>query len=103
MRFQMSLELQENSNVTNAALKRVPNSRGSKMKWAFTGWLKVNLGNFEPFFQKLIAKRVVVDKCANQKTNMEEEYPRNDEKAKQPVCIEYEISKGASEAQWRWV
>ena len=46
MGFQMSLELQEISDVTKTAWKRVPNSRGSKMKWAFTGWLKVNPGNF---------------------------------------------------------
>ena len=32
MRFQMSLELQEISDVTKTAWKRVPNSRGSKMK-----------------------------------------------------------------------
>ena len=40
-----------------------------------------------------------VDKYAKQRTNMEEEYPRNDGKPKQPVCIEYEIAKAASEAQ----
>ena len=34
-----------------------------------------------------------------QRTNMEEEYPRNDGKPKQPVCIEYKIPKAASEAQ----
>ena len=32
MRFQMSFELQEISDVTKAAWKRVPNSRDSKMK-----------------------------------------------------------------------
>ena len=26
--------------------------RGSKMKWAFTSWLKVNPGNFEQFFRR---------------------------------------------------
>ena len=52
MHFQMSLELQEISDVTKTAWKRVPNSRGSKMKWAFTGWLKVNPGNFEQFFRR---------------------------------------------------
>ena len=44
-------------------------------------------------------ERTEVDKCAKQRTNMEEEYPRNDGKPKQPVCIEYEIPKAASEAQ----
>ena len=44
MRFQMSRELQEISDVTKVAWKRVPNSRGNKMKWAFTGWLEVNPG-----------------------------------------------------------
>ena len=48
-------------------------------------------------------ERVVVDEGAKQKINVEEEYPRNDWKPKQPVCIEYEIPKEASEAQWRWV
>ena len=52
MHFQMSLELQEISDVTKTAWKRVPNSRGSKMKWPFTGWLKVNPGNFEQFFRR---------------------------------------------------
>ena len=46
MRFQMSIELQEISYATKATWKWVPNSRGGKMKRAFTGWLKVNLGNF---------------------------------------------------------
>ena len=49
----MSFELQEISDVTNVAWKRVPNIRGSKMKWAsITGWLKVNPGNFEQFFRR---------------------------------------------------
>ena len=52
MFFQMNLELQEISDVTKTAWKRVPNSWGSKMKWAFTGWLKVNPGNFEQFFRR---------------------------------------------------
>ena len=54
MHFQMSLELQEISDVTKAAWKRVPNSRGSKMKWAFTGCLQVNRGNFEQFFRRWV-------------------------------------------------
>ena len=38
-------------------------------------------------------ENMVVDKCAKQKTNMEEEYPWNDGKPKQPVSIEYEGSQ----------
>ena len=30
----------------------------------------------------MIEERVVVDKCAKQKTNVEEEYPRNDGNAR---------------------
>ena len=45
---------------------------------------------------------VVVDICAEQKTDMKEEYPRNDVTPKQPVCIKYkEIPKAASEAKWK--
>ena len=47
----------------------------------------------------MIEEHVVVDKCAKQKTDMEEEYARNDRKPKQPVCIENKIPKAASEAQ----
>ena len=47
----------------------------------------------------MIEQRVVVDKCAKQKTDIGEEYPRTDGKPNQPVCIEYEILKAASEAQ----
>ena len=52
MGFQMSLKLQEISDVTKTAWKQVLNIRGSQMKWAFTGWLKVNPGNFEQFFRR---------------------------------------------------
>ena len=38
--------------LRKTAWKRVPNSWGSKMNWAFTGWLKVNPGNSEQFFRR---------------------------------------------------
>ena len=38
----------------------------------------------------------MVEKCAKQRTNVEDEYPRSDGKPKQAVCIEYEIPKPAS-------
>ena len=49
----------------------------------------------------MITESAVVDTCAKQKTDMEDECPRNGGKPKQPVCIEYEIPKAASEAQVR--
>ena len=50
-------------------------------------------------------EHVVVDKCAKQKTNIEDEYPQNDGEPKQTLywTVEYEIPKAASEAQWGWV
>ena len=54
MCFQTSPELQETSDVTKTAWKRAPNSRGSKMKWAFTGWPKVNPGNLEQSLRRRV-------------------------------------------------
>ena len=51
----------------------------------------------------MIEERAMVDKYAEQTTDIEGVYPQNDGKPKQPVCIEYEIPKAASEAQWGWV
>ena len=83
MLFQMILELQEISDVTKAAWKQVPNSWGSKMELPFTGWITVKpRGILSIFIQKMIKKRAVVDKCAKEKTDTEEEYPRNDGKPK---------------------
>ena len=49
MHFQMSLEMQEISDVTKAARKRVPNSRGSKMKRAFQANWKLIRGILNKF------------------------------------------------------
>ena len=46
----------------------------------------------------MIVERAVVDMCAKQKTNIEEEYPQNDGKSKKVSLYECEISKAASEA-----
>ena len=43
----------------------------------------------------MIKECMVVGKCENQKTGVEDEYPQNDGKPKQPVCTEYEIPQAA--------
>ena len=70
---------------------------GSEFKGGAAKWnerspadFRLTRGDFEQSF-KIMKEHVIVDKCAKQKTNMEEEYPRNDGKPKQPGCIEYDI------------
>ena len=44
MSFKLLFELRKRIHVTEAVWKRIPNSRGIKMKGAFTGRLKINTG-----------------------------------------------------------
>ena len=46
MGFKLLFELKKRMNVTEAVWKRIPNSRSSKIKGAFTDRLKINTGRF---------------------------------------------------------
>ena len=47
MSFKLLFELRKRMYVTEAVWKRIPNSRSSKMKGAFTGRLKINTGRIQ--------------------------------------------------------
>ena len=99
MRFQMSLEFVMLQRLLGSEFQTV---RAAKWNERSMADLRLTRGILSSF-QKMSEEHVVVEKCSKQKTNMEEEYPQNDGKPKQPVYIGYEIPKAASGAQWGWV